>query len=93
MAYCPRSLDYDDGIPHKPDGAAMAQKKLLEIERAIATLSAREKLWLLERIARQLREPNEAELSDMANDPEIQAEITAIDQEFTWTEMDGLQTA
>jgi hypothetical protein len=86
-------LDYDDDIPHKPDGAAMAQKKLLEIERAIATLSAREKLWLLERIARQLREPNEAELSDMANDPEIQAEITAIDQEFTWTEMDGLQTA
>lgn len=52
----------------------MATKHLLEIERAIAKLSAGEKLWLLERTAHQLREPNEAELSDMANDPEIQAE-------------------
>jgi hypothetical protein len=84
LACCSRSLDDDDDIPYTPDFAAMAQKKLLEIERAIATLSAREKLWLLERIARQLREPNEAELFDMANDPEIQAEITAIDQEFAW---------
>jgi hypothetical protein len=73
--------------------AAMASQNLLEIERAIASLSAREKLWLLERIARQLREPDEAELSEMANDPEIQAEIAAINQEFALTEMDGLQSA
>jgi hypothetical protein len=59
----------------------------------IACLSAREKLWLLERIARQLREPDEAELLEMANDSEIQSEITAINQEFALTEMDGLQSA
>ncbi|NJN91649.1 MAG: hypothetical protein HC878_15660 [Leptolyngbyaceae cyanobacterium SL_5_14] len=71
----------------------MASKHLLEIERAIAGLSTREKLWLLERVARQLREPDEAELLKMANDPEIQAEMTAINQEFALTEMDGLQSA
>ncbi|MBI4783821.1 MAG: hypothetical protein HY785_21265 [Oscillatoriophycideae cyanobacterium NC_groundwater_1537_Pr4_S-0.65um_50_18] len=71
----------------------MASQNLLKIERAIADLSAREKLWLLERIARQLREPDEADLLEMANDPEIQAEITAINQEFTLTELDGLQSA
>jgi hypothetical protein len=56
--------------------AVIASKHLLEIERVIARLSVREKLWLLEQIARQLREPDEAELSEMANDPEIQSEIT-----------------
>jgi hypothetical protein len=71
----------------------MASKNLLEIEQAIATLSNREKLWLLERIARQLRELDEAELSLMADDPEIQIEIAAIHQEFVLTEMDGLQSA
>lgn len=70
----------------------MASKNLLEIERAIAALSAEEKLWLLERIARQLREPHAVELSTMAIDPEIQAEIRAMDQEFACTEMDGLQS-
>lgn len=71
----------------------MASKHLLEIERAIHQLSAKEKLWLLERIARQLREPDDTELSEMASDPEIQAEIGAIAQEFAVTEMDGLQSA
>jgi hypothetical protein len=71
----------------------MASQNLLEIERAIASLSAREKLWLLERIAHQLREPDEAEVSEMANDPEIQAEVKAINLEFALTEMDGLQSA
>ena len=70
--------------------AEMAAKHLLEIERAIHQLSAREKLWLLERIARQLREPSETELLEMARDPEIQAEIVAINQEFALTEIDGL---
>ena len=32
----------------------------------------------------------EAELQAMANDPEIQAELTAINEEFKPTEMDGL---
>ena len=71
----------------------MATKHLLEIERAINRLSAREKLWLLERIARQLQEPNETELLKMASDPEIQAEMVAINHEFALTEMDGLRNA
>lgn len=71
----------------------MAIKHLLEIERAINRLSAKEKLWLLERIARQLQEPNETELLEMASDPEIQAEMVAINQEFALTEMDGLQSS
>jgi len=77
----------------KSDIVVMASKHLLEIERAIAALSGREKLWLLERIARQLREPDEVELSNMASDLAIQAEIIAIEQEFALTEMDGLQSA
>jgi len=77
----------------KFNAVTMASKNLLEIERTIARLSAKEKLWLLERIARQLREPDEAALSEMADDPEIQAEITAINQEFALTEMDGLRSA
>ncbi len=69
----------------------MATKHLLEIEREIHRLSTREKLWLLERIAQQLQEPNEDELLAMAEDPEVQAEIGAINQAFALTEMDGLQ--
>jgi hypothetical protein len=45
---------------------------------------------LLEQITRQLREPDEAELSAMASDPEIQAELGAIDRKFALAEMDGL---
>jgi hypothetical protein len=76
----------------------MASKKLLQIEQSIIDLSATEKLWLLERIARQLRALNEpasthAAFAEMANDPEIQAEIMAINQEFAGTEWDGLQPA
>ena len=71
----------------------MATKHLLEIEQAINRLSAREKLWLLKRIARQLQEPDETELLEMASDPEIRAEMVAINQEFALTEMDGLQSA
>jgi hypothetical protein len=35
-------------------------------------------------------DPEESDLSAMANDPEIQAEIAAIGQEFAGAEMDGL---
>jgi hypothetical protein len=34
--------------------------------------------------------PNEDDLSGMAHDPEIQAEITAIGQEFAVADLDGL---
>ena len=34
----------------------------------------------------------EQQLTEMANDPDIQAELRAINQEFATTEMDGLGT-
>lgn len=81
----------------------MVSQALLEIERSIRALSLPEQAWLLERIARQIRERTQTadrfvdhkfmkeQLVAMAIDPEIQAEITAINEEFADTEMDGLE--
>jgi hypothetical protein len=80
----------------------MISQTLLEIEQSIRTLSSEEQLWLLERIARHLREQTSAtqssihqnrleELSAMACDPDIQAEVVAINKEFAVAEMDGLK--
>lgn len=81
----------------------MISLTLLEIERSIRALSLEEQLWLLERIARQVREKQHIankfaddipkELAAMASDPDIQAEITAINEEFAVAEIDGLETA
>lgn len=79
----------------------MISEKLLKIERSIIELSSPEKLWLVERIIRQLRAEQsiknsvsdrrfDPDLSEMANDPQIQAEIAAIESEFAITELDGL---
>jgi hypothetical protein len=81
----------------------MISPHLLEIERSIRTLSLEEQEWLLERIKRQVQEKkltaykfidkkymNEP-LAAMANDLDIQTEITDINEEFTVTEMDGLK--
>jgi hypothetical protein len=81
----------------------MISQTLVEIERSISSLSIEEQLWLLERIAYRVREKNyianklanakylEAEIAEMANDPDIQVEIAAINQEFIVAEMDGLE--
>ena len=81
----------------------MISQTLVEIERSISSLSIEEQLWLLERIACRVREQTsianklanpkslEAEIAEMANDPDIQLEIAAIDREFSVTEMDGLE--
>ena len=81
----------------------MISPTLLEIDRSIRALSLEEHLWLLERIARHLRdktqtaadpfdsEDMEEDLAAMASDPEIQAELAAINEEFAVTEMDGLE--
>jgi hypothetical protein len=45
-------------------------------------------LWLLEHIAHQIRIKNE--LAAMAQDPQIQAELSQIQQEFAATDFDGL---
>ncbi|KAA0226896.1 hypothetical protein EDS67_18440 [candidate division KSB1 bacterium] len=77
---------------------------LTEIEEKINHLSRQEKLWLIERLARRLQEDADAstqpasndlarQLSDMANDPQIRAELDKIEYEFSVTETDGLKGA
>lgn len=80
----------------------MISQQVLELERAILALNLEEQQWLLERITRQVLQKTgvnqfanssyiEAQIEAMANDPQIQAEISAIDREFAVTEMDGLE--
>ncbi|MFB2977402.1 hypothetical protein [Microseira sp. BLCC-F43] len=81
----------------------MLSSTLLEIDRLIDTLSPQEQLWLLERIAKKVRQRTqvqdkfadakymETQLAAMANDPHIQSEIAAINEEFAVTEMDGME--
>ncbi len=80
----------------------MVSPNLLEIERSIRALPLEEQQWLLERLTRQVQERTltaakfadaaymEAQIKAMASDPDIQAEIAAINEEFAGTEMDGL---
>ena len=58
------------------------------IAKSIDALNLTEQLWLLERIAHQIRIKNE--LVAMAQDPQIQAELSQIQQEFAVTDFDGL---
>jgi hypothetical protein len=70
-----------------------------KLEREIAPLSVEDKLQLRDYIDRQIRAAAlgksvseiEAELEEMANDPDIQTELAAIELEFAATSMDGLQ--
>jgi hypothetical protein len=66
-------------------------------------LSLAEKLWLLAQIAQQIQPDfsedlavigsfSEDDLLEMANDPDIQREMTAIDSEFAVALMDGLMS-
>ena len=76
--------------------------KLNEIEQSIRRLSREEQLWLVERIIHNMRvsylqdtsnitaDSLEQQLANMANDPDVQAELIAINQEFANTELDGL---
>lgn len=67
-----------------------------QIEKDVSRLSLDEQLWLLECLARQLREnlmgqdSLGAQLAAMAADPEIQNELRKIELEFVVTEEDGL---
>ncbi|MEA5487873.1 MULTISPECIES: hypothetical protein [Pseudanabaena] len=58
------------------------------IAKSIDALNLTEQLWLLERIAHQIRIRNE--LVAMAQDPQIQAELSQIQQESAVTDFDGL---
>jgi hypothetical protein len=58
------------------------------ITQSIDNLNLTEQSWLLEHIAHQIRIKNE--LTAIAQDPQIQSEITQIQQEFAATDFDGL---
>ncbi|MBW4561794.1 MAG: hypothetical protein KME32_11675 [Mojavia pulchra JT2-VF2] len=80
----------------------MISPHLQAIERDLRTLSLEELEWLLERITKQVQAKKQTsekftdvqymneQLTAMANDLEIQAEITSINSEFSVTEIDGL---
>ncbi len=75
----------------------MSDISLNRIERDILTLSRKAQLTLLERIIHRLRitdsekEQNmDAQLEAMAYDPEIRMELESINEEFSGTQMDGL---
>ncbi|QKQ76171.1 hypothetical protein [Nostoc sp. TCL240-02] len=77
----------------------MISLNLLEIERSIRALSVEEQLWLLESIARQIRESEytkdkfadvtnqEEHLELMVDEPKISTEIAAINDEFAISEI------
>ncbi|MBE8990493.1 hypothetical protein [Nostoc sp. LEGE 12450] len=77
----------------------MISLNLLEIERSIRALSVEEQLWLLESIARQIRESEytkdkfadvknqEEKLELMVDEPKISTEIAAINDEFAISEI------
>ncbi|MBC1219425.1 hypothetical protein GNF10_35660 [Nostoc sp. UCD121] len=77
----------------------MISLNLLEIERSIRSLSVEEQLWLLESIARQIRESEytkdkfadvtnqEEKLELMVDEPKISTEIAAINDEFAISEI------
>jgi hypothetical protein len=72
---------------------------LREIEERLPQLSFQERLALLERVARTLREEEpearswSASLAEMAADPDIRREMDAIDREFSVALNDGLDKA
>ncbi|MEH2404860.1 hypothetical protein [Nostoc sp.] len=77
----------------------MISPNLLEIERSIRTLSVEEQLWLLESIARQIRENeytknkladaenHKEKLEMMIREPRIPIENAAIIDEFAISEI------
>jgi hypothetical protein len=74
----------------------MSQTALSEIEQNIMQLSTGEQLLLISRVAERLRrkvEPNsefENQLTEMANNTDIQKELKEIEADFRHTEFDGL---
>jgi len=77
----------------------MMSAELVRLEAAIDLLPFSDQLWLMERLARRIRERSEhapdsrdRELEEMANDPAIQRELREIEAEFALTESDGLES-
>jgi hypothetical protein len=64
---------------------------------AIDELPLQDQLWLMERLAQHIRKQTSGmsfmtpqQLLDMAQDPELQREMQAIEADFAATESDGL---
>ncbi len=74
----------------------MNQVILSQIEQNILQLPVEEQLLLISRVAEKLRaridgeKDFESELSEMANDENIQRELKEIEKDFRYTEFDGL---
>jgi hypothetical protein len=76
----------------------MKMMVLSQLEENIYELPLEEQLWLMERLAQNIRnimatkQDIEMQLVAMANDPEIQKELQMIEEEFALAEADGLDT-
>ena len=75
----------------------MKMMVLSQLEENIYELPLDEQLWLMERLAQNIRnliatkQDIEMQLMAMANDPEIQNELQMIEEEFALAEADGLE--
>jgi hypothetical protein len=74
----------------------MDQTALSEIEQSVMQLSPDEQLLLISRVAEKLRKKSvmdsefENQLAEMANDANIRRELKEIEEDFQYTELDGL---
>jgi hypothetical protein len=75
----------------------MSQIVLSQIEKNILQLPVDEQLLLISRVAERLRgkidesADFETSLVEMANDTDIQRELKEIEEDFRFTELDGLE--
>ncbi len=76
----------------------MNSTPLGQIEQVIGQLTDDERLLLIERLAHGLRDSSkktelslQAQLAEMAADPDIRRELDEIAREFAATDMDGLE--
>ena len=66
---------------------------LEQLKTSLLALPISQQQWLLEQLGQNIAKlTSEQELAIMANDPHIQAEILAINEDFFETELDGLET-
>ncbi len=75
----------------------MSQVILSQLEQNILQLPVDEQLLLISRIAEKLRKKIdessefESSLAEMADDADIQRELKEIEEDFRYTELDGLE--
>lgn len=78
----------------------MSNSVLMQIEDGFKQLSTSEQQWLIARLMHHVHEAAlrqmddvDEELALMASNPQIQNELRRIEQEFSYAEGDGLETA